>query len=65
MGSGLTSEPGAMNMGEKSKAFPAGRHVDRRGFLKVSTAAAAVGLYARGLGGCMPRLVATIDAEPI
>lgn len=52
-------------MGDKSETFQRGGYFDRRSFLKIPTAAAAVGLFARGLGGSVARLVATIDAEPM
>jgi hypothetical protein len=65
MGRELTSGPGAMIIGEQSQASPADHHFDWQGFLVVSTAAAAVGLFARNHGGRVACLVGTTDAKPI
>jgi hypothetical protein len=54
-----------MIIGEQSQASPADRHFDWQGFLVVSTAAAAVGLFARNHGGRVACLVGTTDAKPI
>jgi carbonic anhydrase len=52
-----------MLMCDKSKTFPEGLHFDRRSFLKVSAAAAALGLLAGSLGGSLASGAALIKEQ--